>query len=263
MNEDEYREFLSFLFERYVRPRLARALERHFNHFGWEISHHLNQAIRSARLFRFIESDCNNDEEVYQTFTLERITTAVHETNYSVGFSNSLTDRSGFLDAIESHLPEIADGLSTIYLPEADEDVLRQMGSPNPRVELRSLVYRAKRWMERRDGQRGDLDLRHQLQYAEQRLKKEADDYQERVKAKKEPQSKEEKSQDIPMKGRAWFKSIAHITEGAALSIANISLTTGILQLPVSIETQTWGSITSVSVGLSRILCGIGELRNE
>ena len=37
MNEAEYREFLGFLFERYVRPRLARVRERHFDHFGWGV----------------------------------------------------------------------------------------------------------------------------------------------------------------------------------------------------------------------------------
>jgi len=33
MTETEYREFLTFLFERYVRPRLNRVRERHRHHF--------------------------------------------------------------------------------------------------------------------------------------------------------------------------------------------------------------------------------------
>ena len=160
--------------------------EHHLHHFECEFSYRLNRAVRSGRMVRFIESDCEDKQDIYRTFTLERIEAAVSDTLSSVAFSNRETDGAGFLDALELHLPEIADGLLTIALPEADENVLREMGSVNPKAELRSLVFRAKRWMERRDGQRRDTDFRHELHYAEEKLKKEAADFQERIKAKKE-----------------------------------------------------------------------------
>lgn len=258
MNEAEYRDFLRFLFERYVRPQLARVRDRHMHHGEWEFFYYLNGAVRAARMVRFLEADCRFAEDIYRTFTLERIEAAVSGTASCVEFSNNLTDAAGFLDAIDLHLSEIAGGLSASNLPEADENVLREMGSVDPKAALRGLVYRAKRWMEGRDRQGRDTGLRQELQYAEAKLKKEAADFQERIKAKKEQPSPE-----IPKKGRPWFKGIGQISEGAALSIANLTLATGTLQLPVSPETQTWGSITSVSVGLSTVLSGIGELRNE
>lgn len=104
------------------------------------------------------------------------------ETRYSFEFSNRLADEAGFLDACESHTREIADGLATVHLPDADKDVLREMGSVNPELELRSLVYRAKAWMERGDRQSRDLGLRQELRQAEEKLKEADAEFEKPVK---------------------------------------------------------------------------------
>jgi hypothetical protein len=59
MTEAEYREFLSFLFERYVRPRITRVRHRYRHHFEDEFAYHLDHAVRSAQMFRFIENYCH------------------------------------------------------------------------------------------------------------------------------------------------------------------------------------------------------------
>jgi len=114
MTEAEYREFLSFLFEHYIRPRIAQVRYRYRHHFEDELSYHLDQAVRSAQVLRFVESYCHDDEDAYRTFTLERLKSAVSETRYSFEFSNRLADEAGFLDACESHTREIADGLAAV-----------------------------------------------------------------------------------------------------------------------------------------------------
>ena len=258
MNKSEYREFLSFLFERYVRPRIARVRHRYRHHFEDELSYHLDQAIRSAQVLRFVESYCHDDEEVYRTFTLERLKSAVSETRYSFDFSNRLADEAGFIEAIESHMREIADGLGAGYLPDADKDVLRETGSPNPEVELRSLVYRTKAWLERGDRRESELSLRQELRYAEEKLKDADDSFDKLVKAKKE-----ETSEEVPKKTRRWFKGLGQVAQGATFSIANVALAIGTLKLPVSPETQTWGAMASVATGIGTVLSGIGDLRNE
>jgi hypothetical protein len=258
MNEAEYREFLSFLFERYVRPRLARVRDRHRHHFEDDFSYHLNQAVRSAQILRFVESYCADAEDAYRTFRLERLKSAVSETRSSLEFSNRLIDEAGFLDACESHTREIADGLEAAQLPDADKDVLREMGSINPEVELRSLVYRAKLLMERSDRQSPDLGLRQELRYAEERLKEADAEFEKHVAAQEE-----ESPEEIPKKSRRWFKGLGQISQAAALSIANVALAIGTLKLPVSPETQTWGAIASVTTGIGTVLNGIGDLRNE
>ena len=258
MTEAEYREFLSFLFERYVRPRIARVRHRYTRHMEDEFSYHLDRAVRSAQVLRFVESYCHDDEDAYRTFTVERLAGAVYYTRDSVEFSNRVADEGGFLDACESHAREIASGLAAIHLPDAEKEVLREMGSPNPEVELRSLVYLAKSWIQTSERQLGDVRFRQELRHVEERLKKAGDEF-----ATVEKTEKERPSREVPKKSRRWFKGLGQIGQGAALSIANVALAIGTLHLPVSPETQTWGAIASVATGIGTVLSGVGELRNE
>lgn len=255
MTESEYREFMGFLFERHVRPRIARVRHRYRHHFEDELSYHLDQAVRSAQVLRFIESYCTDDADAYKTFTIERLEGAVSETRYSLEFSHRLIEEAGFLDALEPHTQEIAQGLSDAHLPDADREIIREMGSPNPEVELRILVYGAKSGLGRIDRRSSDIRLPQELRYAEEVLKKaEADFDAEEV----------ESSKDLPKKKtRRWFKGLGQIAQGAALSIANVALAIGTLKLPVSPETQTWGAVASVATGVGTVFNGIGELRNE
>jgi len=258
MTDAEYREFLTYLHERYVRPRIARVRHRYHHHFEDELSYNLDQAIRSAQLLRFVEGYCHDDEAIYKTFTLDRLKSTVSETRHSLEFSNRLTDEAGFLDAYDSHAREIADGLAAAHLPDADKEVMREMGSVDPEIELRTLVHLAKRSLERSDRQSSDVGLLLQLRQAAERLKEADTEFEEQLKAKKEQSSAE-----VPKKTRRWFKGLGQIGQGAALSIANVALAVGTLKLPVSPETQTWGAIASVATGIGTVLNGVGELRNE
>ncbi len=258
MTDDEYRQFLSFLFERYVRPRIARVRLRYTHHMEDEFSYQFGRAMRSARILRFVESYCQDDEDAYMTFTVERLAQAVYSARDSVNFSNRVADEGGYLDACESHAREIASGLAAIHLPDAEKEVLREMGSPNPEVELRSLVYLAKSWIETSARQVREISLRQELQNVEKRLEKAGNEFATLEQTKKETPSKE-----IPKKSRRWFKALGQIGQGAALSIANVALAVGALHLPVSPETQTWGAIASVATGFGTVLSGFGDLRNE
>jgi hypothetical protein len=260
MTESEYRDFLAFLFERYVRPRMGRVRRRYRRHFEDELSHHLDQAVRSAQLIRFLEAHCMDDGEVYRTFTLDRLKSVVSETRYSAEFGNRLTDEAGFLEAIEAHMREIASGLAVEHLPEADQNVLRETGSPNSKMELRGLVYRARSRLEKCDPQFREISLRKELHYAEQHLSEADANFQALLKAEKE---EEENSEKPPKKSRRWFKGVGQIAQGSALSIADCALAIGALNLPVSPETATWGAIASVATGVGTFLNGIGDLRNE
>lgn len=209
MTENEYREFLTFLFERYVRPRIARVRRRYRHHFEDELSHNLDLAVRAVQVLRFVESYCYEDNDVYSTFTLERLSSTVSETYYSLEFSNRLVDEAGFLDACEFHAREIAGGLEAAYLPDADKDVLREMGSVNPEVELRTLVFLAKIVMQGNDSLSDNVGLRQQLRYADERLKEWHGEFDQYVSTKnKDPAA------DVPKKTRRWFKGLGQIGLG-------------------------------------------------
>ena len=256
MNEQEYAQFMSYLFERYIRPRLPKLRRRMFRHMEDEFHHHLNQAERSARLLRFIETYCDNDSDIYDTFNIGRLSRAVSETRYSLEFNNRILDEGGFFDAYESHEQQILSCLSADHVPSEDKDVLREIGSVDPDNELRALVYAAKDRVRERSHR--ELSVRDELKNCANRLEK-AEKGLEALSKSKEAES----NQNVTKKSRRWFKGVGQIAQGSALSIADVALAIGVLHLPVSSETQSWGAIGSVATGIGTILNGVGDLRAE
>jgi hypothetical protein len=257
MTDQEYREFLAFLFERYVRPRLSHVRHRFHHHMMEEWDYQMDKAAQAAHVLRFIESYCEDDDDVYKTFTAERLARTVSDTRYSLQFSNRTVEEAGFLDALEDHGEEIVAGLEVKHVPDVDKEVLKDMGSVNPEVELRVLVSAAKARRERFSRSRQEVPIRQELRAMEERLERSEKLLGEDVKEKKiGPGEKLKKS-------RRWFKGLGQIAQGASLSIADVALAVGVLKFPVSPETQTWGAVASVATGVSTVLSGIGDLRGE
>jgi hypothetical protein len=257
MTDDEYRQFLSFLFERYVRPRIPRLRREFHHHMMDEWNYHLSEAERAAQIMRYIEMYCDNDEDVYRTFTLGRLRSAVSDTRFSLEFSNRVAEEAGYLEAMEPHARDVLEGLEARHMPDADKEVLREMGSPNPEAELSALVLLAKASRGRFEWGSNEVSIGHQLRYAVDRLEKARQDLKEDEKSGKESVATK------PRKSRRWFTGLGKIAQGTALSIANIALAVGALHFPVSPETKTWGSVASVATGIGTIFAGIGDLRNE
>ena len=244
MTEAEYRVFLSFLFERYVRPRL-RKMRRTHGHFETEPYRSLvDQAVSAARVFRFNENDYY-DDDIYATFTAERIETAVSDSQNSTMWSYRSADEAGFLEAYRAHAREITAGLTVRHIPEADKQIVREIGSIAPDLEIEGLIVVARAELERR--QREGLVL--EVKEEDFRLVKEA--------------VQKGTDEQTPKKKVRWFKGLGQVSTGAAFSLANLAMAFGALNVPVSAETQTWGAFASVITGLGTILSGIGELRGE
>src|SRR4029077_11350569 len=158
---------------------------------------------------RFIESNCDSDEDVYDTFKLERLRRAVADTRYSCEFGNRVMEEAGFLDAYEAHAVAILSGLQPQHLPEVDLEVLRELGSQNPDVELRGLVYQAKASLEKAEKISREVSVRQQLKHAESELAEANREFDE----EKEP--KNQKSEGAhPKKSRRWFKGLGQISQG-------------------------------------------------
>ncbi|HYX27349.1 MAG TPA: hypothetical protein VE863_02185 [Pyrinomonadaceae bacterium] len=247
---------MSYLFERHIRPRLPKLRRRMFRHMEDEFHHHLDRAERSARLLRFIETYCDNDSEIYETFTIGRLSRSLSDTRRSLEFNNRVLDEGGFFDAYESHEHEILSCLSAAHVPSEDKDVLREIGSVDPDNELRALVYAARDRVRERSHR--ELSVRDELKNCVSRLEKAEKSFEALSKSKEL-----ESNQNVPKKSRRWFKGVGQIAQGSALSIADVALATGVLHLPVSSETQSWGAIASVATGIGTILNGVGDLRAE
>jgi len=188
---------------------------------------------------------------------VEGIARVISDTRYGLSFSNRVTEEGGFLDAYEAHEFEILQGLQPHHLPAEDKEILRDMGSINPDAELRGLVYLAKARAVKVERQHREISSRQELKNCEQELD------QAEQKFRKGIEMKEPELNQMPKKSRRWFKGVGQIAQGSALSIANVALAIGVLHLPVSAETQTWGAIASVTTGIGTVLNGVGDLRNE
>lgn len=259
MSDKEYREFLEYLFERHVRPHMGRVRRRLHRHMEDEYGYHVEQAERAARILRFIEATAQDDDGAYETLTPRALESAVSNTRSVLNFSYRIAEETGFLEVLECYFQEIAEGLEPQHLPPIDAEVLRSLGAENVEVELRVMVFAAKRIAAARARLRNSNEdsIKREIEHALERL-----DHDQKAFAvwRKE---KEESPEPPPKKTRRWFKGLGQIGQGSAVTIADIALAAGGLHLPVSPETHTWGAIASVTAGVGTIINGIGDLRNE
>lgn len=246
---DDYRDFLGYLFDAYVRSRRShhRFYDRRLG--PGSMDYHFERMRRAAELSRFIVS-FSDDDDVYRTFQPEPVREAISDVSDGLSLNNKLLDEFGFMDVLDVHYNEIVEGLNAEQFPEEDLWVLKSLGSPDPQRDLRAIVLMLKL---RREGDWPEQTLiKSRLSSVQERLMSEVKSFPDRAEPRKEERT-----------SRRWFKGLGQIAQGAALSIANVGLAMGTLNLPVSPETQTWGSLLSVTTGVGLIFIGAGDLRGE
>lgn len=254
MNEDEYQAFLEHLFDTYIRDRLHR-LDRYFDHpkmgHRWNYEH--ERLRRAMHIIRYIQAHCDSTDDIYSTFRDDRLRRTVDEVRDGVRFNTRLAEESGFLDAIDAYYTEIVEGMNIDCFPESEFDILRELGSENPKREIQANVHILK---SRQSKSRScdQMSVSSQLSHAEETLSS----------AEKEMKTSDDNDvKEKPKKSRRWFKGLGQIAQGAVLSLADIGLAAGALGFPVSPETKTWGTLVSSTTGVGMILTGVGELRGE
>ncbi len=241
MDDSDYRAFLDYVFEGYVRID------------GDETSHispysSLYQSLR--RSYKFINAMDTVPEDVYGVLRAERIRQLLSDISRDFIATNRILDKTGFQDALDAHYDELVEGLALKHFPAEDFRILEDLGSRNPQRDLRAVIFLLKA---RKDWNRGEQTrIRSQLSRIEEQLK------EERVKISK--------GSEIPVearKNRRWFKGLGQIAQGAALSVANVALAAGWTGFSVSVETQSWGALVSVTTGVGMVSSGAGDLRGE
>jgi hypothetical protein len=252
MNDDEYRAFLSFVFDTYVRPRLHVVLH-HFGPMGERFEYEIDRMRRAAQLARFIQTFSDNDDDVYSTLRSERLGNMVSDVGNIVSHSARVLDETGFIDALNAYYDEIVDGLSVEHLPGSEASLLRELGSDDPQRDLRAIIFIMKK---RRNKFLAD---RTRVEHELSRVAKEVNEAGQQI-------QQMQGVANIPphaQKPRRWFKGLGQIAQGTAVSLANVGLAIGWLHFPVSPETQTWGSLASVTTGIGMVAAGAGDLRGE
>src|SRR5436853_7151144 len=111
MTEQEYKEFLEYIFTDYVGDRIRR-VEEFFDHPKYRLWDYELHALKKASiLIRYIAAYEDDSGDIYRTFTAEAVKDTVHYVEIGVRKNNRLLRQSGIMDALDAFLEEIIDGV--------------------------------------------------------------------------------------------------------------------------------------------------------
>lgn len=254
MDEKEYEQFMAYLYNEYVRVRSSR-LRKHFHPMEWGLmwGWEWERLSAASNLLRYINRHCHNEDEIYRTFTRERIVQLPDEIRDGARANNRMLEESGFMEAMDAYYDEIVDGMKMEHMPKQEIEVMRELGSSDPEAELTALMHIVKSRCKTRQSYNQEVRVSSRLKEIEKKL----DHEHEQLKELKEEKEKQ------PKKSRRWFKGLGQIAQGSALSIANVGLAMGAISIPVAAETAGWGAIVSSITGVGMVLNGVGEFRGE
>jgi len=254
MTKSEWRQMIEDLYHQQLARRLRVVRRRCHRMEGfpyWE-----DGLFRAFRMIRFVDDCCNDDENLMSVFqpdyvmsTLRSLRDASQEVN------GNILVRSGIVDVLDNHFPEILSELEVGDLPEADFQALREAGSSNPQAELHLRITRIKRCYleERRYRFNDNLPLRASVEHATKTV-------EERITELEKRSSKASTAEKPP---KPWFKGLGSICRGTVLTSVDVCLLAGWWTIPISADTTVVGSVASIVTGLGDIAVGIGELRGE
>lgn len=263
MTNNEFHSFLEYVYNEHLRKRIHR-IGRDFGHrevfHRWE--YEWQGLKRALHVIDYIQTYCDDEDDIYRTFRIDRLGRAVDEIKNGVHWHNWLAREIGLLDALDQYYQELSSGLDIADFPEHEYQMLQEFGFHNPKVDLQGVIYLIKiRQKQRMAWQKEKLYVSRELEHTVEILASAQKDFHEDDE-EEEDENTEGKS-ERPKKSRRWFKGLGKIGQGAAMSIGDICLAAGLLSFPVSPETQTWGSLVSATAGVTMVLDGVGELRGE
>jgi len=252
MNSD-YEEFIKYIFDEHIRPRLRRM--GHWMHFRQDAEYEIDRLSKSMRTLRLIKDYTESDDDISRTFTPEMLNRTLENIYHGVRFNNRLVADTEIADIIQDYFGEIVDGMSVDHFPNEDFEVLQQSGSPNPRREVTAIVHLIKSRKEQFIRGGDNVRFSRRLVQTSERIEKIWKSF-----PVEPPQSGEPSSPAIK---RATFKGIGSIVQGALITATDISLAAGWWSVPLPPETTSVGAVVSATSGIGMILTGIGELRGE
>ena len=254
----EFRNFLEYVYNEYLRKRLHR-IGRYFDHpkmyHYWE--YEWRGLKRALHVIAYINAYCDDVDDIYRTFRIERLRRAVNEIESGVQWNNRLANEIGLLEALDQYYAEIVSGIDISDFPSQEVDILSEFGFESPSTDLQGIIYLLK--MRQREKQK----LQKEKSCVSSELKRTVEILSSVQEEFIEKDEKSNETSEPPKKSRRWFKGLGKIGQGTAMSIADICLATDLLKFQVSTETKTWGVLVSTTAGIGMILDGIGELRGE
>jgi hypothetical protein len=262
MTEEEYKEFLEYLFRERFEKALARIRrELHpLDRLDRQQSH-IPRLVKAMRALRFIEDYFEDEEERRQSLTTGMLDKTLKAVEDGARFNNSLIVDTEIIEVIEEHLTEIVQGMRVEDFPKEDFEILRESGSADPRREIAAIVHFLRSRVARLPQERLEALLSDRSSV---RLSRTLQRAPELVEQQRKALT-EETTQGAEKKGvkRKIFTGISKICQGTLLSLTDVTAVIGMWHVALSPETMTVGAVTSVTGGVGAILEGVGALRGE
>ena len=239
MTDDEYREYLSALAEKYLRVTNLG----HFHGLKGELGYEIERVSSTARLAKAVE------EHTGDPALVNSLASAL--SNTYVDSIVQAMDRSGVLAALDES-PEISLGeLRRSAIPDADIQFLRDAGVGSPDAEITLLVYYARKRFRDRSPEITPSEIAYRAQ----------DELRNAANRIPQITSEKDSSSHTERKKRKLFNGIGKILAGLVPGAGNLLLATGTIMPPN--PAMAYGVIGSSALAVASLGQGIGDLRGE
>jgi hypothetical protein len=234
MTDEEYREFLDAIYQRYVRAWRSIHHPEGLSHLHYKIE-------RLASMSRFARAIAERADHV------ELYAALGSEIKYS--YLSHTLDESGILDALDAHAEEVFAGLRRSAIPDVDLEYLRLAGFDKPDAEVVLIIRYA----------------RSRLASSERSPKQIVSQANEELERLGEALESSAKSDNLKEEGRKKppkvFNGISKILAGGVTAAGNMLLGLGALGRPGPAAGHA--VIASCALAVAAIGQGIGDLRGE
>ncbi len=255
----DYDEFIKYIYYEHIEKRLDRH-KRDFHHLE-DINYHVTKLSRAMQAVRFIRDYASDDSMITHIFTPEMLKGIFDDARDGTHTNRRLVVNTEIADIIQDYFLEIVDGMTVDHFPKEDFEVLRQSGSPDPHREVTAIVHLIKSRKEQLlMRNRDNIRFSQRLIQVTETIEKISASLPKEV--SKESKANDTSSKQPPVK-RAVFKGLGSIIQGTLMTITNITLATGVWNVPLPAETTSVGAVVSATSGIGMIFTGIGELRGE
>lgn len=200
-------------------------------------------------MLRFVERRYDGPEGPEQDFRAERLHATIEEVRDELRHSRHVLEDTGYYGVVDKHFSEIIAGMTIEHMLQEEFALMKSLGSCNPDRDLRGMMYMLR--TRYADPKQDFRPVKDSLDQGSNRLDQAVEDT-----------NSDTTPQEVS-RPRRWWKGCGQIAQGCIFSVANVGIALDALDLPVSDETRTWGSIVSVTTGVGLIMSGVGDLRGE
>jgi hypothetical protein len=246
--------YLQYLFDAEVRPRLDVKREN-YGEIEWVLPR-LRESDRMLSCMKSIGAD------PYRTFTPDALATCIGNVEAGVRVNNQLLDETALSDLLDRDIGLILTGLRTRHLA-GERELLTALGFPEVARHLPAMLYLARQSVRTMaQGAYAQLVGLAETLYLANRQHAQRSVEVAQAPRPVQPEEPDPRVPAAARKSRRWFDGLGQVLEGVAISIADIALAIGALDVPVAREAGV-GTIASTAMGVSRVLGGIGDLGDE